>query len=98
MPFSPLLRQMLLRAMPPALPKYAMPSSLLIPLAGVAFQGRLRLAPYFAGVAFHVDAVQSIVAAGIVAGGAAGTLEIRDAALLIPLAGVAFQGRLRLAA
>jgi hypothetical protein len=42
MPRNPLLRQVLLRAVPPALPKYAMPLSL-IPLAGVAFQGRLRL-------------------------------------------------------
>ncbi|GBD37387.1 hypothetical protein HRbin36_02518 [bacterium HR36] len=38
----------------------------------------------------------SIVAAGIVAGGASGVLPIRDAAVFIVLAGVAFQNRLGL--
>jgi hypothetical protein len=62
----------------------------------IAFQG--VLIQLGCGSLLYIDAVSPIVAADVVTRNAAGTLEICDAALGIPLTGVAFQGRLRLAA
>jgi hypothetical protein len=80
----------LLQIAPPQASLFHIQVTSTIPFQNIWFQQR-------PGSLLYVDAVSPIVATDVVTRNAAGTLEIRDAAVLIPLAGVAFQGRLRLA-
>ena len=64
-------------------------ANLLVALAGVVLQGRLRL---FA----DLDAAHLVAHALVLARGAGGGTEVNDANLFVALAGVALQGRLRL--